>query len=188
METVHKKVTQAYDAMSGEFGYTNKMAAPRVEKVVISVGTGKKSKIDRHVNELVAERLAQITGQKPSMRQAKQSIAGFKIREGDTVGQAVTLRGKRMYGFLDKLIHVALPRTKDFRGIKLSAVDTMGNLTMGIKENSIFPETSDEEIKDVFSMAITIVTTAKNKAEAMKFFEHIGVPFQTVEESKKKKK
>ncbi len=116
--------------------------------------------------------------QKPTTRSAKKSVASFKLREGDPIGVTVTLRGARMYSFLDKLLNVALPRTKDFRGIDKKIVDDIGNLTMPIREHSIFPETGDEELKDVFGMAVTIVTTAKTKPEATKFFELIGVPFK----------
>jgi large subunit ribosomal protein L5 len=120
--------------------------------------------------------VARITGQKSSPRSAKISIASFKVREGDTVGLQVTLRGPRMYDFLDKLIHIALPRTRDFRGIPVTAIDDMGNITIGIREHTIFPETSDEDLKDVFGMAITIVTTAKNKKESEAFLRHLGLP------------
>ena len=98
------------------------------------------------------------------------------MREGDTVGLQVTLRGPRMYDFLDKLIHIALPRTRDFRGLPILAIDDMGNLTIGIREHTIFPETSDEDLKDVFGLAVTIVTTAKDKKEAEAFFRHLGLP------------
>ncbi len=134
--------------------------------------------------EIIEDRLAKITGQKAAPRAAKISIASFKVREGDTVGLQVTLRGARMYDFLDKLIHIALPRTRDFRGLKATAIDDMGNMTVGIKENTIFPETSDEDLKDVFGLAITIVTTAKSKPEAEAFFRHIGMPL-IVEAAKK---
>ncbi len=112
------------------------------------------------------------------MRGAKQSIASFKVRQGDAVGYQVTLRGSRMYDFLDKLVHIALPRTRDFRGLSAKAIDSLGNITIGIKENSIFPETSDEDLRDVFGFAITIVTTAKDKKSAEAFFRHIGIPLQ----------
>jgi len=150
------------------------MQGPRIQKVIVSSGVGKKR--DKKQIELIQERLARITGQKPSPRPARLSIASFKVREGDTVGLQVTMRGTRMYDFLDKLIHIALPRTRDFRGLSPKAIDDMGNLTIGIKEHTIFPETSDEDLKDVFGFAITIVTTAKGKAEAEAFFRHIGMP------------
>ncbi len=135
-------------------------------------------KKDREKNNLVADRLAKITGQKPALRAAKKSVAGFKTREGDPVGLMVTLRGARMYHFIDKLINIALPRTKDFRGIDPKSVDAIGNMTIGIKEHTIFPECSDEDLRDVFGLAITLGTTAKNKAEALAYFNHIGIPFK----------
>jgi large subunit ribosomal protein L5 len=173
----------AFEAMSEPFGYTSRMQAPRILKVIVSSGVGKKR--DKKQIELVSDRLARITGQKATPRPARMSIAAFKVREGDTVGLQVTLRGARMYDFLDKLIHIALPRTRDFRGIAASAIDDMGNLTIGIKENTIFPETSDEDLKDVFGLAVTIVTTAKNKKEADSFFRHLGVPLRPSEDKKK---
>jgi large subunit ribosomal protein L5 len=166
----------SFEALKEGFGYKNVMASPRITKIVVSSGVGKAK--DKNRNKMVEERLARITGQKPSARPAKQSIASFKLREGDIVGFQVTLRGDRMFDFLDKLIHIALPRTRDFRGLTAKAIDDMGNLTIGIKESSIFPETSDEDLKDVFGLAITIVTTAKSKAEAEAFFRHVGVPFR----------
>ncbi len=172
------KEKKAFDTLKGKFNYTNPFAAPRLVKVVVASGTGKSSQSDKKRNELVADRLAKITGQKPAPRGAKKSIASFKVREGDTIGFSVTLRGKRMYGFLDKVLNIALPRTRDFRGLSLEAIDEMGNITIGVKEHIVFPETGDEEIKNVFGLAITVVTTAKNKEEAKAFFEHLGFPFK----------
>lgn len=157
-------------------GYKNPMQQPRLVKVVVSTGVG--SFKDKNKFKVVEDRLAKITGQKASKRGAKASIANFKSREGDTVGYQVTLRGPRMHDFLEKLIHIALPRTKDFRGISPTAADDMGNYTLGIKEHTIFPETADEELKDVFGLAITIVTTAKNKKEVIDFMTHLGFPFK----------
>ncbi len=171
-----QKQQNAFEALKATQGYTNTFQAPRITKIVVSSGTGKAK--DKARNKLVEEKLARITGQKPSARPSKTSIAQFKMREGDIVGFQVTLRGERMYQFLDKLIHIALPRTRDFRGINTTAVDAMGNLTIGIKENSIFPETSDEDLKDVFGFAITVVTTAKSKSEATEFFRYLGIPFK----------
>ena len=164
----------AYLALAESFGYTSPMQSPRVMKAVVSTGVGKKR--DPKQLALIEDRLSRITGQKAAPRSAKNSIAAFKVREGDTVGLQATLRGARMYDFIDKLIHIALPRTRDFRGLKATAIDDMGNITVGIKENTIFPETSDEDLKDVFGFAVTIVTTAKSKAEAEAFFRHIGMP------------
>ena len=168
---------KAYDALKGEFGYTNKMQAPRLVKVVISTGVGK-SRSDKNRIAVVEDRLAKITGQKAASRGAKKSIATFKVRQGDIVGYQVTLRGARMYDFLDKLIHIALPRTRDFRGVSAKGIDSLGNMSLGIKEHTIFPETSDEDLKDVFGLAVTVVTTAKGKKEAEAFFRHLQFPLQ----------
>lgn len=177
MKTIKEKQAASYKALKEEFGWKNAMAAPRITKVVVSVGTGKSS--DRKGRlELVSSRLAKITGQRPAPRSAKKSIASFKLREGENVGAAVTLRGERMWGFLEKFVNVAVPRTRDFRGFDRKAVDNMGNLTLGIKEHTIFPETADEDLRDVFGMAITVVTTAKGKPEAVAFFDAIGIPFK----------
>lgn len=175
MLTKEKQQT-AFEANAETFGYKNRMAAPRILKVVVSSGVGK---ADKNKKAVVEDRLARITGQKPSPRAAKKSIASFKLREGEIIGYQVTLRGARMFDFLDKLIHISLPRTRDFRGLNASAIDEMGNMTIGIKEHSIFPETSEEDIKDVFGLAITIVTTAGSKAEAEAFFRHLGVPLKS---------
>lgn len=175
METITTKLASAHEALKGDFGYTNVMQTPRVEKVVVSVGTGRVA--DKQREALIRDRLATITGQKASPRPAKKSIASFKLREGEIIGYQVTLRGQRMTHFLDKLVHIALPQTRDFRGVKATAIDEMGNITLGIKEHTIFPECTDEEIRDVFSLAITIVTTAKSKAEAEAFLTHLGLPF-----------
>ena len=174
MSITKQKQQTAYAALQAAFGYTSPMQSPRIEKIIVSTGVGKKR--DKKQLELIEDRLAKITGQKPSQRAARISIASFKVRAGDTVGLQVTLRGARMYDFLDKLIHIALPRTRDFRGLAASAIDAMGNLTIGIKEHTIFPETSDEDLKDVFGLAITIVTTASTKAEAEAFLRHLGLP------------
>lgn len=163
-------------------GYKNPMQKPKIEKVIVSVGVG--SYKDKNKMKVVEDRLMKITGQKAAPRGAKISIANFKSRTGDVVGYQVTLRGARMYDFLEKLIHISLPRTKDFRGISTSGVDEMGNYTMGIKEHTIFPETADEELKDVFGLAITIVTSAKSKKQAQEFLTHLGFPFKKTEEKK----
>jgi len=176
MTIVKEKLATAYDSLKGTFAYKNSMQTPRIEKIVVSTGTGKIQ--DKQKLEVIVDRLARITGQKASPRPAKKSIASFKLREGDIIGYQVTLRGERMLDFLDKLIHVALPQTRDFRGIKVTAIDEMGNITIGIKEHTIFPETHDEELKDVFSLAVTIVTTAKTKEEAEAFLRHLGLPLQ----------
>ncbi len=174
MSITKQRQQSAFLALSEQFSYTSPMQSPRVMKVIVSSGVGKKR--DKKQIELIEDRLAKITGQKSAQRAAKISIASFKVREGDTVGLQVTLRGARMFDFVDKLIHIALPRTRDFRGLSAKAIDDMGNITIGIKDHTIFPETSDEDLKDVFGFAITIVTSAKSKAEAEAFFRHLGLP------------
>lgn len=176
--SVQDKQKEAFEILSKEFGYKNIMAAPRLVKINVSVSTGSAMKRDKKINDLVLDRLSKITGQRATIRKAKMSVASFKTREGDPIGVAVTLRGARMIGFLDKVLNVSLPRTKDFRGLNRTSVDDIGNMTFGIKEHTIFPEIKDEELKDVFGMAITLGTTAKTKEEATKFFELIGIPFK----------
>lgn len=176
MELMQEKQQKTFDALKEQFGYTNRLQAPKIEKIVVSSGVGKIQ--DKAKIELIQDRLAKITGQKAAPRGAKKSIASFKIRAGDIVGYQVTLRGSRMRDFLDKLIHIALPRTRDFRGIDPKAIDEMGNITLGVSEHTVFPETSDEELKDVFGLSVTIVTTAKNKEEAEALLRHLGLPLK----------
>jgi len=176
MNTLKENLKTVYTSLKDTFAYTNVMQAPRIEKVVISTGVGRIP--DKQKRELIQNRLAQITGQKTASRGAKQSIASFKLREGDVIGYQVTLRGERMRDFLDKLVHIALPNTRDFRGLKISSIDEMGNYSLGIPEHTIFPETADEEIKDVFGFSVTIVTTAKDKKEAEALLRHVGLPLQ----------
>ncbi|MBX4210717.1 50S ribosomal protein L5 [Candidatus Parcubacteria bacterium] len=185
MKSLQEKKNTAFEALKEKFGYTNKMQTPRISKVVVSAGVG--SFKDKKKLEVVSDRLAKITGQKAAKRGAKQSIAAFKLRQGDPVGFQITLRGQRANDFLERLINVALPRTRDFRGLSSKSVDNMGNYTMGIRENTIFPETGDEELKDVFGMAVTVVTTSKNKEETKAFFEHLGFPFRKETADKKSK-
>ncbi len=175
---------KTFDTLKSEFGYKNIMQSPKLEKVVLNIGTGS-TRLDKKKIELIQDRIIKITGQKPAYRKAKKSIAGFKLREGENVGFQVTLRGDRMFGFLDKLIDIALPRTKDFRGLNLKSIDEMGNATLGIKEHIIFPETSDEELRDIFGMSISVVTSADNRKEAEAFFRHLGFPFKKPTEDKK---
>lgn len=176
MKTIKEISKGAYAVLKDEFGYKNSMQAPRLVKVVVSTGFG--SIKDKKKVELIADRIARITGQKPAVRKAKKSISSFKVREGDAIGYQITLRGARMYDFLDRLIHVAFPRTKDFRGVPRTSIDEMGNYTLGIKEHTIFAETTDEELKDVFGMAVTIVTTSSDKKQTERFLEVIGLPFK----------
>jgi large subunit ribosomal protein L5 len=184
MQQVKEKSTKAFDSLKGSLKLENVMETPRLVKVVVSAGVG--SVKDKKRLELIVDRLTRITGQKPSPRPAKKAIATFKTRIGDIVGYQVTLRGARMIGFLDKFLNVALPRTKDFRGISASTIDNIGNLTIGIKENSIFPETADEDLKDVFGIAVTVVTTAKTKERAREYLAYLGFPFKKDEKNDKK--
>jgi large subunit ribosomal protein L5 len=162
--------------MKGDFNYTSPMQAPRVQKVIVSTGVG--SVKDKKRLELINDRLTRLTGQKPAPRRTTKSIANFKTRAGDLAGYQVTLRGARMNSFLDKLVHIVFPRVRDFRGLSAKAIDEMGNITIGFKEHTVFPETADEEAKDIFGLAVTIQTTAKNKKEAEAFLRHLGVPLK----------
>lgn len=176
MKTLKEKVKNSYKDLKEKLSLVNPMQAPKIVKVTVSSGVGSFS--DKKKIDIVTDRLAKITGQKPIKRGAKKSIATFKSREGDIVGLQVTLRGEKMWSFLDKLINVALPRTKDFRGISLDAGDEMGNYTLSIKEHTVFPETADEDLKDVFGFAVTIVTNLKSKSDTLEFFKHLGFPFR----------
>ncbi|PIQ69122.1 MAG: 50S ribosomal protein L5 [Candidatus Taylorbacteria bacterium CG11_big_fil_rev_8_21_14_0_20_46_11] len=184
MKSIKEKQKEAFTGLKEKMGYTNPMQAPRLEKVVINAGVG--SFKDKKKIETVEDRLSKLTGQKVAKRGAKKSIAIYKTRQGDTVGAQVTLRGPRMYGFLDKLLNVAFPRTRDFRGISANSIDEIGNITIGVQEHTIFPEAVDEDLRDVFGMGITVVTTAKSKAEARAFFDYLGFPFKKNEEARKK--
>lgn len=175
MTSLKEKNRDSYKALKDALGLKNTMQAPKLVKVVLSVGTGKVS--DKKRKEFIAERLSRIAGQKVATRAAKKSIASFKVRQGDNIGFQATLRGERMINFLEKLIHVSLPRTKDFRGLNAKAIDAMGNITIGIKEHTIFPETADEDIKDVFGFAMTVVTTSKKKSDTKTFLDYLGFPF-----------
>lgn len=186
-ESISKKEKNTFKALKEKFGYKNVMQAPKLSKVIVSIGVGS-VKDKKKLTETIPQKLELITGQKVSTRKAKKSIASFKVREGEVSGYMVTLRGERMRGFLDKLIHIALPRTKDFRGISRDAVDAMGNFGIGIKENSIFPETSDQDLKDVFGMGINIITTSKSKEETIAFLEYLGFPLKKTSEKKVSKR
>ncbi len=176
MKTIKEKQENVFTSLKATHGYENVFEAPRLLKVVISAGVG--SVKDKNKIELIKDRLAKITGQTPAIRGAKKSIASFKVREGDLAGYVVTLRGARMYQFLDKMLTIAIPRTRDFRGISTDSFDEMGNYTLGIREHTIFPETSDEELKNVFGFAVTVVTSARTVDEARAFLTHLGFPFK----------
>ena len=164
-------------ALQKTFGIKNVMAVPKIEKVVINTGIGRIVKEDKTI-ERISKDLTMILGQKPVFRKAKKSISGFKLRQGVNVGISITLRGKRMYDFLDRLISISLPRSRDFRGIDSKNFDKMGNLNFGIKESSIFPEVNYENFKDVFGLEITVVTTAKNRERGIELLRQIGFPIK----------
>ena len=168
---------KTFEALKATNGYKNVMQAPKVEKIVVSIGVGKVSKDKKRI-ELIVDRLSRFTGQAPAPRVAKKAIANFKSRAGDLVGYQVTLRGARAELFLQKLIHIVFPRVKDFRGLNPKSIDEMGNITIGIKEHTVFPETADEDAKDVFGVAVTITTTAKNPKEAESYLRHLGLPLK----------
>lgn len=164
-------------ALRKEFNIENAMAVPRIIKITVNTGVGRSSKDDK-VTERVARDLALLTGQKPSARKAKRSIASFKLREGTVVGYSVTLRGKRMWDFLDRLISLALPLSRDFRGIDPKNFDRDGNLNIGIREHSIFPEVNIENVKDIFSLQATITTTAENPEQGTALLRGLGFPLK----------
>lgn len=164
-------------SLTKEFNYTTPMAVPRLEKIVINMGVGEGSKDEKFITAAVKD-LELIAGQKPVVTKARKSIAGFKIREGQPVGVKVTLRGENMYYFLEKLIKVALPRVRDFRGVSGHAFDGKGNYTIGIKEQLIFPEIEYDDVVKVRGMDIVFVTTAKSNDEAKSLLKGFGMPFK----------
>jgi large subunit ribosomal protein L5 len=157
--------------------YGNCMRAPRLQKIVINCGLGKSAK-ERAVFESAVESLKEITGQKPITTRAKKSISGFYIRAGDPIGLKITLRKDRMYEFLDRLVNIAIPRIRDFRGLSPDSFDGRGNYTLGISEQFIFPEIDYDKVKEVIGMDITITTTAKNDEEGLELLKKIGLPFK----------
>ena len=178
MISIKEKTKKSFTELKDKLGIKNIMQTPKIVKIVVNTGVGSFS--DKKKVEVVEDRLAKITGQKPIKRGAKKSIATFKSREGDVVGIQVTLRGEKMWSFLERLINIALPRTKDFRGIPLSGIDEMGNYTLGIRENTIFPESGDEDLKDVFGLAVTIVTNVHDTKQTKDFLTHLGFPFKKI--------
>jgi large subunit ribosomal protein L5 len=171
-----KYLNEVAPAMMAKFGYKNVMEIPRVEKVIVNMGVGEAvanpKVLDAAVNDLMT-----IVGQRPVVTRAKKSIAAFKIRQGMAIGTKVTLRGERMYQFLDKLFNVALPRVRDFRGVSPKAFDGRGNYTMGIKEQLIFPEIDYDKVDKIRGMDIIVVTTAKTDEEARELLKLMGMPF-----------
>ena len=165
-------------ALKKEFGYSNVMAVPKIEKVVVNMGLGEATS-NVKIIETGTDELARITGQKPVTRRAKKSIAAFKVRKGQPVATSVTLRGERMYEFLDRLLSIALPRVRDFRGVSPKGFDGRGNFTMGLKDQLLFPEIDYMKVDKARGMNVSVVTTAKTDEEARKLLQLIGMPFRT---------
>ena len=172
-----KYKTEVVPELVKEFGYTSVMQAPHLEKVVINIGVGDATANAKALDDAVND-LTTIAGQKPVVTKAKKSIATFKVREGQAIGCKVTLRGIRMYEFLDKLVSIALPRVRDFRGVSRNAFDGHGNYTLGVKEQLIFPEIDYDKVAKVRGMDIVIVTTANTDKEASALLEKLGMPFR----------
>lgn len=175
-----KYVKEIAPALQKELGVKNPMAVPKVHKVVINMGVGEATQNAKVLDPAVNE-LGQITGQKPVVTRAKKSIAAFKVRENQAIGAMVTLRGDRMYEFLDRLINVALPRVRDFRGVSSKSFDGRGNYTLGVRDQLIFPEIDYAKVEKTKGMNVTIVTTAKDDNEARTLLRHLGMPFRQEE-------
>ena len=170
--------TELLPALERELGRSNHLSLPRLEKIVVNMGVGSAIADKKHLDEAV-DALAQITGQKPVMTLARKSIAGFRLREGVAIGCKVTLRGVRMFEFLDRLVSLALPRVRDFRGLNPKAFDGRGNYSLGLAEQLVFPELNPDKFTRVQGMNVTIVTTTDNDDEARALLRGFGMPFQT---------
>ena len=165
-------------ALQKEFGYKNVMAVPKIEKVVVNMGLGEATSNVKIV-DTGSDELARITGQKPVTRRSKKSIAAFKVRKGQPVGTSVTLRGERMWEFLDRLMAIALPRVRDFKGVSPRGFDGRGNYTLGLRDQLLFPEIDYMKVDKARGMNVSVVTTAKTDQEARKLLQFIGMPFRT---------
>lgn len=170
--------------MREKFSYSNMFLVPKIEKIVLNVGFGRHNKEKEYINN-IEKTLIRISGQKPVLTKAKKSIASFKVREGMVIGAMVTLRGQRMYDFLDKLINISFPRVRDFRGISENSVDKQGNLSVGFKENTSFPEIKIDDINNIHGLEVVIHSTAKNKEEGIELFKLLGFPFKKEGKNKK---
>lgn len=170
--------TTVVPALQKQFGITNVMAVPRITKITINTGIGRMNKDDKAIDKARRD-LALLSGQKAVDRKAKKSVSSFKVREGMVVGLSVTLRGARMYDFIDRLVNIALPASKDFRGIDPKNVDSAGNLNLGIREHGIFPEISYETLKDIFGLQITVTTTARTRERGLALLTLMRFPFRT---------
>jgi large subunit ribosomal protein L5 len=171
---------EAVPALTKEFGYKNVMAVPKIEKVVVNMGLGEATS-NAKIIEVGTDELGRITGQKPVVRRAKKSIAAFKVRKGQPIATSVTLRGERMYEFLDRLVSIALPRVRDFRGVSPKGFDGRGNFTLGLKDQLLFPEIDYMKVDKSRGMNVSVVTTARTDQEARKLLQLIGMPFRTSE-------
>jgi large subunit ribosomal protein L5 len=176
MKTIYREQIRA--AMKEKFGYTNEMQIPKLDKIVLNMGVGEATADSKKVNAAIKD-LMMIAGQKPAPTRARQSIAGFKLRENMVIGAKVTLRKDRMYEFLDRLITIALPRVRDFRGLKPTSFDGRGNYAMGLKEHIVFPEINYDQIEQMWGMDIIVCTTAKTDDEARALLKEFQFPFTT---------
>jgi large subunit ribosomal protein L5 len=170
-------INEAVPALKKEFGYSNPMEIPRLEKVVLNVGLGD-AVSNAKLIEVVCNEIAAISGQKPVVTKAKKSIASFKLRQGMPIGVMVTLRRDRMFEFLDRLMNIALPRVRDFRGVSAKAFDGKGNYTLGVREHIIFPEIQIDKIEKVYGLNICVVTSARTDDEARALLKYLGMPFK----------
>ncbi|GAV23834.1 50S ribosomal protein L5 [Carboxydothermus pertinax] len=171
-----KYLNDVIPVMMEKFGYKNKMQVPKVEKIVINIGLGEALQNPKAVDAAVADLMA-ITGQKPVVTKAKKSVAGFRVRQGANIGVKVTLRGDRMYDFMDKFVNIVLPRVRDFRGVSPKSFDGRGNYSIGLREQLIFPEIDYDKVDKVRGMEVTFVTTAKSDEEARELLRLMGMPF-----------
>jgi len=169
-------------ALTKEFGYTNVMAVPKISKVVVNMGLGEATSNAKLV-DVGADEVARITGQKPVTRRSKKSIAAFKVRKGQAIGTMVTLRGERMWEFLDRLLSIALPRVRDFKGVSPKGFDGRGNYTLGLKDQLLFPEIDYMKVDKARGMNVSVVTSAKTDEEARKLLQFIGMPFRQADKA-----
>jgi large subunit ribosomal protein L5 len=172
-----KYQNEAIASLKKEFGYTNVMAIPKIEKIVINMGLGEAT-ANAKIIDTGADEVARVTGQKPVVRRARKSIAQFKVRQGQPIGTMVTLRGDRMWEFLDRLVSVALPRVRDFKGVSPKGFDGRGNYTLGLRDQLLFPEIDYMKVDKARGMNVSVVTTAKTDEEARKLLQFIGMPFR----------
>jgi len=184
LRLIEKYNTEVVPEMMKKFGYRNKMAVPKIEKIIVNCGFGKQvasktSKEGEKIQKHILQELSLITGQKPALRKAKKSISSFKLRKGIAIGAVATLRGRKMYDFLERLIFITFPRTRDFRGIDSKLIDQKGNLSLGFKEHTSFPEILVEKEKSIFGLEVTIVTTSKSREEGIELLRLIGFPLKT---------